>query len=97
MREGSTQLVGQHSRGEVSLRSSDPKDRPRVICASISSPPPPLFGHDTNGIQTHIHDLQQLFVHAPDTRIDLHPIRIGSGEWTAVTGVMTGTFTQPMR
>jgi len=54
-------------------------------------------GHDTNGIETHIHDLQQLFVHAPDTRIDLHPIRIGSGEWTAVTGVMTGTFTQPMR
>jgi predicted ester cyclase len=53
-------------------------------------------GHDTQGIETHTHDLQQLFVHAPDTRIEIHPIRIASGEWTAVTGIMTGTFTEPM-
>lgn len=53
-------------------------------------------GHDTHGIDTHIHDLQQLFVHAPDTAIQVHPIRIAVGDWTAVTGVMTGTFTRPM-
>ena len=31
-----------------------------------------------------------------NTRLKEHPIRIGSGEWTAVTGIMEGTFTQPM-
>lgn len=53
-------------------------------------------GHDTRGIQRHIDDLKNLFVHAPDTAIKVHPIRIANGEWTAVTGVMTGTFTKPM-
>ena len=53
-------------------------------------------GHDTRGIQVHIDDLKKLFVHAPDTAIKVHPIRIANGEWTAVTGVMTGTFTKPM-
>jgi len=38
-------------------------------------------------------DLKKMFVYAPDTAIGTHPIRFGSGEWTAVTGVMTGTFT----
>lgn len=38
-----------------------------------------------------------MFVHAPDTKIEIHPIRVAVGEWTAVTGVMTGTFTQPLR
>ena len=54
-------------------------------------------GHDTKGIQVHIEDLKNLFVHAPDTAIKLHPIRIANGDWTAVTGVMTGTFTKPMQ
>jgi predicted ester cyclase len=53
-------------------------------------------GHDTHGIQRHIEDLQKLFIHAPDTAIKVHPIRIANGDWTAVTGVMTGTFTRPM-
>ena len=54
-------------------------------------------GHDTHGIEAHIEDLKQLFVHAPDTAIKIHPIRVANGEWTAVTGIMTGTFTQPMK
>ena len=53
-------------------------------------------GHDTHGVQQHIEDLKKLFVHAPDTKIKLHPIRVAFGDWTAVTGVMTGTFTRPM-
>jgi predicted ester cyclase len=53
-------------------------------------------GHDTHGIKQHIEDLKKLFVHAPDTAIKIHPIRIANGDWTAVTGVMTGTFTRPM-
>src|SRR5258708_9340161 len=53
-------------------------------------------GHETKGIDQHIEDLKALFVFAPDIAIKVHPIRFGSGTWTAVTGVMTGTFTRPM-
>lgn len=53
-------------------------------------------GHETKGIDTHIEDLKALFDYAPDIAIKVHPIRFGSGEWTTVTGVMTGTFTRPM-
>jgi hypothetical protein len=53
-------------------------------------------GHMTQGIDVHIEDLKALFVYAPDTRIKEHPIRIGSGKYTAVTGVFEGTFTKPM-
>jgi hypothetical protein len=53
-------------------------------------------GHTTEGIDVHIADLKAMFVYAPDTRIKEHPIRIGSGRYTAVTGVFEGTFTKPM-
>jgi len=53
-------------------------------------------GHYTNGIERHIEDLKALFVYAPDTSIKVHPIKFGSGEFTSVIGVMTGTFTKPM-
>ncbi|MGQ0702919.1 MAG: ester cyclase [Gemmatimonadales bacterium] len=53
-------------------------------------------GHETNGIEKHIEDLKAMFVYAPNTSIKEHPIRICSGEHTAVMGVMTGTFSKPM-
>ena len=53
-------------------------------------------GRETKGIDKHIEDLKAMFVWAPDITIKVHPIRFGSGTWTAVTGVMTGTFTRPM-
>ena len=53
-------------------------------------------GHETKGIEKHIEDLKALFVFAPDIEIKVHPIRFGSGAWTAVTGVMSGTFTERM-
>jgi len=53
-------------------------------------------GRATTGIEVHIADLKGMFVYAPDTRIKEHPIQIASGEWTAVTGVFEGAFTQPM-
>jgi len=53
-------------------------------------------GSTTKGIERHIEDLKKLFVYAPDTRIEEHPIKIGSGNITAVMGVMEGTFTKPM-
>src|SRR2546429_9995835 len=53
-------------------------------------------GHETHGITRHIADLKAMFVYAPNIKIAEHPIRFGSGDWTAVTGYMTGTFSQPM-
>jgi hypothetical protein len=53
-------------------------------------------GHDTNGLEKHIEDLKAMFVYAPNTSIKDHPIRICSGDYTAVMGIMTGTFSQPM-
>jgi len=53
-------------------------------------------GHATTGIEKHIEDLKAMFVYAPDTNIAVHPIKFGSGAWTSVIGVMTGTFSKPM-
>lgn len=53
-------------------------------------------GHYTDGIDAHTADLKALFVWAPDTRILEHPLRLAQNDLTAVTGVMRGTFTQPM-
>ncbi|MCM2282400.1 MAG: ester cyclase [Bdellovibrionaceae bacterium] len=54
-------------------------------------------GHVTEGLDKHVEDLQYMFSYAPDTRIMEHPIKIGQGDWTAVYGIMEGTFTKPMK
>lgn len=53
-------------------------------------------GHDTRGLPVHTKDLEAMFVYAPDTKITEHPIRVCSGDYTAVMGFMTGTFSRPM-
>ncbi|PZU64016.1 ester cyclase [Sphingobium sp.] len=53
-------------------------------------------GHTSRGLAAHIEELKPTFVFAPDTRIRQHPVRIVSGDWTSVIGVMEGTFTRPM-
>lgn len=53
-------------------------------------------GHTTKGLDSHIEELKPMFVFAPDTRIEVHPVKFGSGEWTSVIGVLEGTFTKPM-
>lgn len=53
-------------------------------------------GSTTKGLEAHIEMLKPMFVFAPDTRIKVHPVKFGSGEWTGVIGVMEGTFTQAM-
>jgi hypothetical protein len=50
----------------------------------------------SKGIEKHIEDLSAMFVYAPDTRIKVHTVKLGQGEWTAVIGVMEGTFSKPM-
>ena len=53
-------------------------------------------GRTTEGLEAHVDDLKYMFVYAPDTRIQEHPIKIASGSWTSVIGVIEGTFTEPM-
>lgn len=53
-------------------------------------------GHTTDTLDKHIEDMKYMFSYAPDTRISEHRIKIGQGEWTAVYGIMEGTFTKPM-
>ncbi|MES2102486.1 MAG: ester cyclase [Pseudomonadota bacterium] len=53
-------------------------------------------GHTTKGLEQHIDELKPMFVFAPDTRIETHPVKFGADEWTSVIGVLEGTFTKPM-
>jgi hypothetical protein len=53
-------------------------------------------GRKTTGMDPHVKDLEAMFVYAPDTRIKEHPIKVADGEWTAVMGIMEGTFSKPM-
>jgi hypothetical protein len=54
-------------------------------------------GTVTEGLSPkHIDMLKPLFAFAPDTKITSHPVKFGSGDWTAVVGEMEGTFSKPM-
>ena len=53
-------------------------------------------GHYTDGIDQHIADMAAWFAWAPDLRVDAHPLRLAKDNLTAVTGVLKGTFSQPM-
>ena len=53
-------------------------------------------GHETHGLSKHLDDMKFMFSYAPDTAIRIHPVKFGFGDYTAVIGEMTGTFTKPM-
>jgi len=54
-------------------------------------------GSVTTGLYPqHIDMLTPMFAFAPDTKITSHPVKFGSGDWTAVIGDMEGTFSKPM-
>ena len=46
-------------------------------------------GATTNGIDEHIGWAQAVITQAPHAKILAHPIRIGAGDWTAVTGLLS--------
>lgn len=53
-------------------------------------------GSTTEGLPDHIVKLKPQFTFAPDTHIDEHPIKLADGNYTAVQGILKGTFTKPM-
>ncbi|WP_455199421.1 ester cyclase [Kaarinaea lacus] len=54
-------------------------------------------GRTTHGIEQHLKDIDGLFNGTPDSRVTAHPIAFGSGDWTAATGVLEATFSEPMK
>ena len=54
-------------------------------------------GSTTTGLYPqHIDQLKPMFMFAPDTKIKVHPVKFGSGDYTCVIGELEGTFTEPM-
>ncbi|MEP6786513.1 MAG: ester cyclase [Sphingomonadales bacterium] len=53
-------------------------------------------GTTTTGIPDHIKKLTPQFTFALDTSIKEHPIKLADGNYTAVQGIMTGTFSKPL-
>lgn len=53
-------------------------------------------GSTTTGLAPHIERLKPQFAFAPDTAIREHPIKLADGDYTAVQGIMEGTFSKPM-
>jgi predicted ester cyclase len=53
-------------------------------------------GSTTTGIPDHLEKLKPQFAFAPDTAIREHPIKLADGNYTAVQGIMEGTFSKPM-
>ena len=45
------------------------------------------FGQTTDGIDAHLAWAQAFVAQVPESKIVAHPIRIGAGDWIAVTGV----------
>ena len=54
-------------------------------------------GRVEKGLDPHMATMIQLFTFSPDLIIQEHPIRFGAGEWTALVGVMRGSFSGMMR
>lgn len=53
-------------------------------------------GFSEVGLDPHVNLLKPEFEYLPDTRIQEHPVRIASGDWTAVIGIQEATFTKPL-
>lgn len=53
-------------------------------------------GRRAVGVEEDIKELKNMFAAIPDFRVTEHSVRIGSGDWTAVTGTVEGTFTGTM-
>ncbi len=45
------------------------------------------FGQETEDVEDHVAWAQAYLKQFPDNQIEAHPICIGAGDWTAVTGV----------
>lgn len=54
-------------------------------------------GSVVDDLDTHTDDMIYLATFMPDIKVVDHPIKLAMGDWTAVVGITTGTFTKPMQ
>lgn len=47
-------------------------------------------------IDAQFEDMKSVLVYAPDSRMLEHPVKVARGDWTAMIGILVGTFTNPM-
>jgi hypothetical protein len=53
-------------------------------------------GTEVDGLPRHRQDLLDMVSYMPDAKVARHEVRVAEGQWTAVVGILTGTFTEPM-
>jgi SnoaL-like polyketide cyclase len=53
-------------------------------------------GTVVNGLAAHLQDMLDILVYLPDARIVEHTVKVASDNWTAVIGILGGTFSAPM-
>ena len=54
-------------------------------------------GSVVTGLEPHTADMEQMFTYLPDLRITDHSLKVAQGDWTAVVGRLSGTFSRPMK
>jgi hypothetical protein len=54
-------------------------------------------GSVVHGVEQHMKDLRDMLSWGPDFRIAEHVTKVAADGWTAVIGVLVGTFSRPMR
>jgi hypothetical protein len=47
-------------------------------------------------VEPHTDDMIAMFEYLPDLKVAEHPYKIAQGDWAAVVGRFTGTFSKPM-
>jgi predicted ester cyclase len=53
-------------------------------------------GSVVHDIDSHLADQHQMTSFLPDLKVFDHPIKVAQGDWTAVVGRATGTFSHPL-
>jgi hypothetical protein len=54
-------------------------------------------GHEMTGRAQHIKDLKDQFEQMPDIKVESHITKFGSGDWTCVTGMLSGSSSKPTK
>ena len=54
-------------------------------------------GKKIQGLENHINEMRGMYEMAPDIKIIKHVVQFASGDWSAVSQLMQGTFSKPMK
>jgi hypothetical protein len=54
-------------------------------------------GRETSGSETRVKELKDLFEQMPDIKVESHQTKFGCGDWTCVTGMLSGSSSKPTK